>query len=143
MVRHMIALLRLVLIAFGLTSMAIALSMGLFGPAPVGDTFATLLGLAVPVEGLANANVDSEMRFYSVYFAAFGAITVHTGWHLSTQQHLVPWLALLFFASGTARGLSWLALGPPHPLFAILLAIELTLPIVLIILWRATRDQSS
>jgi hypothetical protein len=51
----------------------------------------------------------------------------------------VPWLAATFFAGGVGRALSWVSVGPPHPFFLALMATELTLPLVLVVLWLAVR----
>jgi len=46
----------------------------------------------------------------------------------------------LFFAGGLARLLSFLSIGTPHALFALLMVIELAMPPLLYAVWRTQRD---
>lgn len=89
--------------------------------------------------GLGGAGIDNEMRFYAVFFAAWGAVlarlTLSTGGH-SPQ---IPLLLGLFFLGGLGRALSYGVMGPPHPLFVLLMTLELGLPPVLLLLRRQAR----
>lgn len=44
-------------------------------------------------------------------------------------------LALVLFAGGVARAIAWLASGRPHAFFIVLLALELLIP-VLVVVWQ-------
>ena len=95
---------------------------------------------AGPLSGLGEPNDDSELRFYSVFFAAYGIVLVQTAGNLARHGHRVPILLGLFFAGGIARLLSLLTIGTPHALFLLLLGFELLLPPLLYICWRQVRD---
>jgi hypothetical protein len=78
-------------------------------------------------------NVDSELRFYGAWYATAGALMLRAASgpldRRTTQTLGAGWLL-----AATGRGLSWRAVGRPHPLFVALglaelaLAAELLLP---------------
>jgi Domain of unknown function (DUF4345) len=51
-------------------------------------------------------------------------------------------LAGVFFVGGVGRAFSYVALGPPHPFFALLMTIELATPPALMLLWLGSRRSS-
>ena len=122
----------------GLIVIAIGGAMALFGPHALGAFFAGLAGLAAPL-GLEHANSDSELRFYSVFFVAYGVAVYYVAQNFEAQHRWLPVLAGLFVLGGLARLLSWVTLGAPHPLFIFLCALELGVPILLITLYAISR----
>jgi hypothetical protein len=87
------------------------------------------LGIAaIPGAGPGNATLDSEHRFYAVFFLAFGLALLWCLQDLSGRARLIQGLMALFFLGGLTRVLSALTTGLPHPLFVGLGVIELLLP---------------
>jgi hypothetical protein len=104
------------------------------GTARTAAIFNALLSLIYdggPMDGVSHPNADSELRFYSVIFIGYGIVMVQTAQNLSRHMARVPFLLALFFGGGAARLISFIAAGPPHGLFVLLMGIELALPVVL------------
>lgn len=108
---------------FGAVCCAIALAHIALGPAAIPGS--------VPV----NATMDSEDRFYATLFLGFGAALIWTSRDLVRRAGVLDALLLVFFAGGVARIVSWLAVGPPSPLFVFLGSLKLLLP-PLLWAWR-------
>jgi hypothetical protein len=139
-------LLRYALWALGLAAVAIGLSIFLLGSEPTARAFVNVLRVVMPVaedvRGLAEADADSELRFYAVFWIAYGIILIGTARNLLATLWRVPWLAGLFFAGGVGRVLSYLAIGAPHPLFVTLMVVELVSPAAVIGLWVLARPKA-
>ena len=106
----------------------------------VGGVFSAVINVvhdAGPMTDLGQPDDDSELRFYSVFFVAYGVIMVPTARDLEQHGRRVPILLALFFAGGLARLLSYFTVGPPHALFMLLMVIELLLPPLLYLAWRS------
>lgn len=85
-------------------------------------------GRSVPGEGLANAGLESELRFYGVFYAAYGTAVLRVAPRADHDAEAVRALAATLFVAGLARAGGWRAVGRPHPLQRALLAIELAAP---------------
>lgn len=83
-----------------------------------------------------SATVDSEMRFYAVWYAAAGVVVLRTVPRVQSQARTIRAIALLFFIAGCSRGLSWAVVGRPHSVAVVLMMVELALPFV-ILPWHA------
>jgi len=133
-----LALLRFGLIAIGLAALAIGTSMFLLGPALTGAFFGGLLaavaGTPQAVDDLAAVNVDTELRFYSVFWIAYGGCLIAVARALAERIAQARLLLAVFFAGGVGRVLSYAIAGAPHPLFVVLMWVELALPPVLMAL---------
>ena len=133
-----IEFLRIGLYALGVAALAIGASMFLLGPERTGAFFAALLAATTGMQGdigdLAGVNVDNELRFYAVFWFAYGWLTLSAARILPDGIRRARLLLGLFFLGGVGRALSWLAVGAPHPLFVILMGIELALPPILLML---------
>ncbi len=132
-------ILRIGFYGLGLSAIAIGLSFIGFGVDAAGRFFKGLMDYTYPTEpltGLDNPNADGELRFYSVFWIAYGILLVQTARDLTRHIARIPWLIALFFAGGLARVVSYVKLGPPHAFFMILMAIELILPIILFLAYR-------
>lgn len=139
----MLSVLRVLLTILGVAAIAICLSIVTVGP---GDTaqmselmFDALTGRDGPLTGRWPATMDSELRFYAPFWGAYGVVLIAVARDLVRLGRWVPWLALLFFAGGLGRAISWATNGAPHPFFLFLMILELLLPPVLIVLWRFGR----
>jgi hypothetical protein len=127
--------------AFSLLGLAALLIGGMIfvvGPDVTGQAFATILRFAAPgtprVTGLSGADIDSEMRFYAVLWMAYGAAALWIAQSLPARVVLLRLMLGIFWLGGLGRLISYLAVGAPHPLFSVLMWIELVLPPALLVL---------
>lgn len=115
------------------------------------QVFLTILGLIAAAAGLTtalggvqtivgaevvSATVDSEMRFYAVWYFGAGVLLLRAAARLESEGRTIFLIALLFFFAGCARALSWAMVGRPHALSLALMTIELALPFV-VLPWQA------
>jgi hypothetical protein len=102
----------------------------------VGGVVATVAGShtvltgarSLPAQELANASVESELRFYAAFYVAYGLAMLRVAPRADRDTRAVRALAGALFLSGVARIAGWRAVGKPHPLQRALLAIELAVP---------------
>ena len=92
--------------------------------------------------GPVSANVDSEFRFYSAWYAVFGVLLLGAARRPEHEGRLVRTAAAGFLLAAGGRALSARSLGPPHPLQRLLMAAELVLPAVLVP-WQARVAQAA
>ncbi len=90
----------------------------------------TLLGggKSFPPWRQAGAAVESELRFYSAFYVAYGLLALRTARRADRDPPTVRALAAALFLAGLGRAGAWLTVGKPHPLQRALLAIELAAP---------------
>jgi hypothetical protein len=116
----------------GLAALAIGLMNFMLGPGATAGAFADMLRLGAPdlppMSGLAVANADSEMRFYSVLWMAYGAIALWVVRDHPRRMGVLRGMLAIFWLGGLGRVISHFAAGPPHLLFQVLMWIELVLP---------------
>ena len=138
-------------IAFSMLGFAALMIGGLIfavGPVMTGQLFATMLRLVVPdtppLTGLGGPDVDSEMRFYAVLWMAYGGTALWVARAITERMRLLRLMLVIFWFGGVGRLVSYFAAGAPHPLFMLLMWIEITLPAVLLGLsYRRTAAASS
>ena len=139
-------MLRFCLLALGISAIGIGASMMLLGPDATGRFFAGIVELVlqnnIELTGFTSADVDSELRFYAVFWIAYGVILVRTSRSSDLTTRTVPILVGLFFTGGVGRLLSFLSVGQPHTLFIALMIVELVLPVLMIILWQLGRRKA-
>jgi hypothetical protein len=137
----MLLTLRVCLVVLGVSAIVIALSIFVLGAQATADMaenlFDALFRSSAPLSGPWPPTMDSELRFYAALWGAYGFVLMAVASDLTNRGHLVPWLAAVFFAGGLGRVVSYLSLGPPHPFFMLLMAVELLLPPVILCLWLA------
>jgi len=122
------------LACLGSAAMVIGGMIFLFGPALTGNLFAAGLSVFAPVPPVAQlggVDVDSELRFYAVLWAAYGLVLIRVSKLLPQRILLAQALLGVFFVGGLGRVVSSVTLGPPHPLFQVLMWIELAVPLIL------------
>ena len=124
-------LFRVVLGAIGVVALTAGTGTLLFGDA------------IIPGAGRIDPSVDSELRFYAVWYAAAGIVALGTLRKVESATTTVRFVAAAFFVGGCARIISIFVVGRPHPLFIVLMVIELVLPPVLILLHSATARAES
>ncbi len=87
---------------------------------------------AIPGEDRASASVESELRFYGAFYAAYGFALLRVAPDADRDGAAVKSMAGALFLGGLARGAAWIAAGRPHRLHRALLAVELAAPPALI-----------
>jgi len=105
-----------------------------------GGAVATLAGLDTVIRGArsiagrpgASAAVDSELRFYSAFYVAYGIAMLRAAPRADGEPETVRNLAGALFLAGLARAAAWRSSGAPHPAQRALLAVELGLPPLLV-----------
>jgi hypothetical protein len=108
--------LRGTLLILGISVVVISLCHIILGPSVIPGS--------VPV----NATMDSEDRFYAVFFLAYGAAILWCLKDWCSKLREIRMLMAIFFVGALARLISIAAVGPPHPFFAAMTIIELLLP---------------
>lgn len=99
--------------------------------------FAVVTGIGgMPGDHPASPSVDSELRFFAVFWMAYGVVAIRVAPRAHLQTTAVRGLALALFVAGIARAISWLDVGRPDSLYLVLLALELGLP-PLLVAWQA------
>ncbi|MGH2953078.1 MAG: DUF4345 domain-containing protein [Solirubrobacterales bacterium] len=115
----------------------------------VGGAVATGAGLhsavlgarSLPGQDLANPALESELRYYAVFYAAFGSMALQVAPRADSDPAAVRGLAATLFLAGLARAGGWLAAGRPPGFQCALLAIELGAPAP-IVAWQARLQRS-
>ncbi len=104
-----------------------------------GGTVAALAGMHTVLAGgrsfppweLSDPPVESELRYYAGFYAAFGAFALRTAARKRVDAGEVRSVGSALLLAGFGRAAGWRRVGRPHPLQQVLLAIELTLPVAL------------
>ena len=109
---------------------------------------ATAAGLDTAIRGArsvigepaASARLESELRFYSGVYVAYGAALLRAARRPDTDPVAITGLAGAMLAGGVARAVGWARAGRPHPGQIALLAIEVAGPPALMAAgWRGRR----
>ncbi len=142
--RFGIITIQVIFFLLGIACIAIAFSHYFFGPEFVlnatQDLFARFGLPYEQIDSFGDPNVDSELRFYAVYFAAFGTLCLYVFRKPFMHRKLAIALMSVFFIGGIGRVLSYFAVGAPAPVMIALGSIEIIFPpIVLIIIWSLCR----
>ena len=123
----------------GLSAILIGGALAFFGSHAVANFFASAIRVFHDVDvitDLATPNIESEFRFFGVMFAFYGGVLIQTVKRLDLYASRVPILLGVFFIAGLARLKSYIETASPHELFTGLMAIEIGLPILLLIFWK-------
>lgn len=92
---------------------------------------AAVPGSMGPVE----ATVDNELRFFSVYWVAFGVFCFWVARNISAQFTFIPFIAIFFFLGGVGRLVSTLAIGTPAMVLVPAMVLEFVLPVIIYLLY--------
>jgi hypothetical protein len=122
----------------GMGKRVLVVFLVILGAVPVATGLLGILGGpgAAPGGAPAVASVDSEYRFVNTFWVAAGLIL---WWSLrkAAERALVTRVVLAIAAlGGLARLISWLVVGPPHPVFIGALVLELVI-VPLVIWWHS------
>ena len=113
---------------------------GLRGLLYAGGALATTAGLHTLLTGgksfppwrHADPLLESELRYYGGFYAAFGLHVLRTAPRADRDPDAVRAIAATVFVSGLGRARGWAKVGKPHPLQRLLLALELGLPLLMV-----------
>ena len=123
-------------------------SRRLRGALYLGGGVATIAGLHSLLAGAksfppwrpAPPTVESELRFYSGFYIAYGLRVIRAARRPDLDRRELDEIATTLLVAGLGRASAWLTVGEPHPLQRALLAIELLVPPGLLLerarLWR-------
>ena len=95
-----------------------------------------LLGAQVPADALSDTTLNSQNRFYAVCFALYGVLLHIAAGDVPRYQQVLKATFWVFLAGGASRVLSFMLDGPPSAWVTALGAVELVLPVVML-LWLA------
>ena len=99
----------------------------------VAGLLSVLFGAALqPREGVVAPDVDTEFRFYAVWYSVAGVILLRSAPRLESAGFTIRLIAAAFFVAGCARILSWVVVGRPYAQAIVLMVIELLVPVVVI-----------
>ena len=85
--------------------------------------------------GASNPNVESELRYYAVFYVGFGLYLWSIAPGVASRGRELRWAAAVLFCGGLARAIGVLVDGWPEADYVMLMAVELVLPAVLV-LWQ-------
>lgn len=103
----------------------------------IAGTLSIVFGVfLLPDHGEVMPSVDSEMRFFAVWYAAAGIVVLRVVPRVEAAGTTVRAVAAAFFIAGCARLISIGVVGRPHVSQLVLMALELLLPLV-IVPWQA------
>lgn len=121
-----------------MTRRALQILVALVGSvALVAGVSSVLFGVyIVPGHGEVVPSVDSEMRFYAVWYVAAGVVMLRAVPRIEAAGTTVRAVSAAFFVAGCARLISFAVAGRPHGILLVLMVLELVLPL-LIVPWQA------
>lgn len=90
-----------------------------------------------------SGTVDSEMRFYAVWYAGAGLLLLKSAKNVERETVIIRGIAAALFVAGCSRALSWAVVGEPHVVAKVLMVIELILPFIVVAWHTAVTRQTS
>ena len=96
--------------------------------------------LAVPGATIeAQAHIDNELRFFSMFWVAYGGLCFWVGRNIHKRHHFIPVVALVFFLGGIGRLFSIVMVGNPGNFLIGAMVAEFILPLVIYALYKKLR----
>jgi len=105
----------------------------------LGTGLNVLIGGASAIPGATGgveATVDNELRFFAMFWIAYGAFCFWVARNIAEQYFFVPFIALVFFLGGMGRLISILSVGPPASILIPAMILEFVIPIVIYVVYR-------
>ncbi|MFK7915601.1 MAG: DUF4345 domain-containing protein [Pseudomonadales bacterium] len=99
-----------------------------------------LLGANISAQSRADPGLDSQNRFYGAAFTLYGFLLLTIRDRLEQYSEILRCLLWVFWGAGLVRLISVAIFGWPPLLMNLLLAIELTLPLALLVWHRSLRQ---
>ena len=81
---------------------------------------------------VAPANVDSEFRFYAVWYAVLGVLVLRAARRPEREGVVVQACGAGFLAAACTRLVSWRRVGRPHGFIRFLTVLEFVIPVVIV-----------
>jgi hypothetical protein len=91
---------------------------------------------SVPAAGHPTASVESELRFYSVWWIGAGVFLIWLAPRVAERTRELRAFSALLFLAGLSRVVAIVDVGWPRPGQVVLMGLELGLPVVLVA-WQA------
>lgn len=101
-------------------------------PVVTGALTAFLGADSVPAPGDPSPNLESELRFYSVWWIGAGLFLIWLAPHVEERTTELRVFCGLLFLSGVSRALASLATDWPSTGQMVLMGLELVLPVILV-----------
>jgi hypothetical protein len=86
--------------------------------------------------GKVSPSIDSELRFYAAWYVGAGVIVIRAARRVESEGSTIRAVCAVLLLGGMARLLSIVSVGAPHPVFLVLMALEIVLP-ALLVPWQA------
>lgn len=101
-------------------------------PIVAGSATVLLGGGSVPASGTPTASIESELRFYSVWWIGAGLFIIWIANRLGERGRELRVFCGLLFLAGVSRIIAIVDAGRPESSQLFLMGVELTLPLVLV-----------
>jgi hypothetical protein len=111
-------------------------------PVVAGASTVLLGSESVPAAGKPTASIESELRFYSVWWIGAGLFLAWLAPRIEERTRELRVFCALLFLAGLSRVLAILDVGWPRPSQIMLMALEFSIPAILVV-WQATVVRSS
>ncbi len=95
-------------------------------------------GVATPAE----AAIDNELRFFSIFWIAYGGFCFWVARNLGERQQFIPVIAMIFLLGGIARLLSTVLVGMPGDALLGAMLLEFILPAVIYGIYKKQIDNA-
>lgn len=89
-------------------------------------------GSTVVGGGVISPSLDSELRFYAAWYVGVGLVLLWSARHVESAGAVIRCVCAVLLLGAFGRVVSWSLVGRPHPLYLVLLGIELVLPLLLV-----------
>ena len=87
--------------------------------------------------GGAETTVDNELRFFSVFWLAYGIFCFWVARNIQAQHKFVPFISLAFFIGRVGRLISMLSVGSPAAILISAMILEFIIPTIICgIYWK-------
>lgn len=112
--------------------------LSLLGTFAVISATSTVLFGASSISGVTEVTpeVDSEMRFFAVWYAVAGVIILRSVPKVERSGSILKATMAAYFVAGFSRFISLIVVGIPHPAARTFMVIELLLPVI-VLPWHA------
>jgi len=91
---------------------------------------------SIPAAGRATASIESELRFYSIWWIGAGIFLAWVAARVEERKRELRVFCALLFLGGLSRALGILDDGWPSTLQIVLMGLECSLPVILVV-WQA------
>lgn len=87
---------------------------------------------AIPgAAGGAEATIDNELRFFAVFWLAYGGFCFWVARNIKVQYGFIPAIAVVFFVGGLGRLISMISVGQPATILIPAMILEFIIPLII------------